>query len=302
MASKAYQTAMATNALPSPSSVVLEIMRLARDNQATLSDVATVVETDPALASRLLKYANSPLAGVSRRIASVSQAVALLGLEVVKGLALGASLISRGRKVPCARFDYEAFRSESVARAVVVRHFAHRLNNCPADVAFTIGLLCQIGRLAFATAFSEAYGHTLSLVAADASRQLTQTEREVFDVDHNDLAAEMMTDWHLPTIFSEAVRSQDSPDEHNLYPATDLGQLVQLLNMSGALSLILTRPSIRRETMTTVINRANRLDVRPDDLGPIFDSIGEEWCALGAILDVETRKVPPLAELLAQAQ
>ncbi len=297
MASKAYQKVKATNALPSPSSVALEIMRLASNDRATLRDVATVVETDPDLASRLLKYVNSPLVGVSRHIASVQQAVALLGLEVVKGFALGASLISRGRKVACARFDYEAFRSESVARAVIVRHFSLRLNDYPADAAFTCGLLCQTGRLAFATAFPEAYAHALSLAAADDPRQLIETEREAFDFDHNDLAAAMMADWHLPAIFRDAVRYQDSPDEHNLDLTSDLGQLAQLLNLAGVLSLVLTRSRIHRETMTTVVDRADRLDVTRDALANIFDSISEEWCAHGAIFDVGTRKVPPFVEL-----
>lgn len=301
MASKAYQDAKNSNSLPRLSSVAVKIIHLAGHDRAPARDVSAIVETDPALASCLLKYVNSPLVGVSRRVSCVAQAVAMLGVEVVKNLAIGASLISRGRSIRCTTFDYEAFRSESVARAVIVRRFAHRVNGCSTDEGFTCGLLCQIGRLAFASAFPETYDHVLGLVGPDDARALDEAEREAFRINHNEFAAEMMAEWHLPEVLCDAVRCQDSPEDHSLDPASDLGRLARLLNLAGLLSGILTQSRVYRADLTMAITKAHRLDVNPDAVVNILDTIGDEWCDLGAILDVGTRSVPPFAELYVRA-
>lgn len=278
----------------------MEIVRLASDREVSLNEIATVVETDPGLASRLLRYINSPLAGVSRQVTSVSHAVVFLGAEVVKAVAL-CSLLSPSAKMACAAFDYEAFRSESVARAVVLRHLAHKLKNYSPDEAFTCGLLSQIGRLGLAMAYPTTYEHVLSLVTQDDRRRLSEVEREVFDIDHNELAAEMMADWHLPTVVCDAVRWQDSPDEHGGDRGSTMALLTKMLNLSGPLSSILTEARIDGDTLAAAIAQANRLGVRPDVFAQVLDSINIEWCALGTILGVKTRKVPPFAELYVQA-
>ena len=66
MASRAYAALRDTRRLPSPNEAVMNILRVARDFNATIPDVLAVVECDPATAARILKYVNSPLAGVGR--------------------------------------------------------------------------------------------------------------------------------------------------------------------------------------------------------------------------------------------
>lgn len=106
MGSRAYEKIKEAGTLPSPTGVALEILRLASDENATLEAMTAVVESDPALAARMLRVANSPFAGVARRIASVSVAVRLLGMRTVKNLALGLSLVANNRSGRCTAFDY----------------------------------------------------------------------------------------------------------------------------------------------------------------------------------------------------
>ena len=91
--------------------IALALFSLARDERPTALGVAAVVYKDSAIASRPLKYVNSPLAGLSRKVASLLHEVALLGIHTVKSIALGLSLVSRTRKGRCEKFNCEAFCS-----------------------------------------------------------------------------------------------------------------------------------------------------------------------------------------------
>jgi len=157
MVHPAYQKLKETNALPSPTGVALELLRLTANEYTSIDAIIAAVESDPALAGRVLKLVNSAFAGVSRRVAAVSVAVRLLGTRTLKNLALGLSLLSNNRNGSCQAFDYEAFWSESLARAVAARQIAAQLANFPPDEAFTTGLLSKIGRLALATAQPQEY-------------------------------------------------------------------------------------------------------------------------------------------------
>lgn len=302
MASAVYEAIKASRDLPSPTGVALHILRLAQNEESTVEEIAAAVESDPAISSRLLKLVNAPLAGMPRQIASIQLAVALLGVRTVTSLALGFSLVSSHRRGKCSAFDYQSFWSESVARAVAARHVAHHVKKFAPDEAFTCGLLCQIGRLALATAFPEEYAKTLHAVAIDNPEELNGLEQAAFDINHDVLAAEMMTDWHMPAIFCEAVRTQTTVGATDLDPDSRVCLFARVLHLCGSISLVLVRPTVYRDTLSTLVREANSLHVTPYVYHEMFDAISQEWCEVGAILSVRTRLVPPLAEVYSHAQ
>ncbi len=302
MATGVYETIKASHELPSPTGVALHVLEISRHSDSTVDQIATAVESDPALASKLLKLVNSSLAGLPRQIASVHRAVALLGVKVVTSLALSFSLISEHRRGRCPAFNYESFWSESVGRAAAARHLAHRVGKFAPDEVFTCGLLCQIGQLALATAFAERYANVLRSATAGTPGELAELEREVFDIDHDDLSAEMMRDWHMPTIFCEAVRVQSSPESGEYDADSRCCLVARILNLAGPIAQVLTRQSVSSETLTALVPEANRLGISPYCYYETFDAISHEWREAGAILSVRTRPVPPLSEIFAQAQ
>lgn len=297
MPRKAYEHIRRSGTLPSPRDFAQEIIRVANDESSSVADVAEVVKRDPATASRLLKLVNSPLAGTSRRIASVPQAVSLLGLETVKSTAVAFSLVSGFRQGPCKRFDYERFWSESIATAVTARHLAHRLENMAPDDAFSCGLLCKIGRLAFATVEPARYAKLLEGVAAQDYARLCELELEAFGINHNELAAEMISDWSLPPVYCKAVRHQGSAAEGPFEEGEEWLQIAKLLHFAVTLSCVLVPHVTRRRILTSATQLASQLGIGPYGLPEVFDSVAHEWREIGPIFNVRTRKVPPLAEI-----
>ncbi|MHC4696603.1 MAG: HDOD domain-containing protein [Planctomycetota bacterium] len=295
-----YEKMKAGGLLPSPTGTALRILALTTSEDTAIEQVTAVIEADPDLASQLLEFVRSPVFAPSTEVTSVTQAVAFLGLGSVKGFALGLSLISAHKKGDCGSFDYEAFWSESAARAVTCRHVAAKLDNLLVDAAFICGLFCQIGRLAFATVYPKSYAAALDRVAPGDAAKLKEMEWLMFRIDRNELGARMMTDWHLPTMLCDAVRHQDSPGK--LDPDSDAAQLARVLHFGHSVSALLTGSRVRSESLTALTLEANRLGISPAVVAAVFDSISDEWRSIGTMLAVATRRVPALAELYSLAR
>ncbi len=295
MRNDAYELIKATERLPSPKGVALEILRLTEDQSTTVEALGAVIESDPALASKLLKIVNSPLAGMARKIASLSRATVLLGFRTVASLALGLSLVTDHQEGTCEGFDYDAFWSESLGRAVAARHLAKFAKFSP-DEAFTCGLLGQIGRLAFAAAYPDRYAQALAVVG-DNPDELSEFEQEMFGIDHNAIAAEMMTDWRLPELFATAVRAQENPPSSGLEAGNRALVFAELLNLSGAIASVLTFETVDPDVLASLTHKAFHLGIRPDQVQEAFDSIRNEWRDTGKIFSIKTRNVPTLAEI-----
>ncbi|MFQ5494032.1 MAG: response regulator [Phycisphaerae bacterium] len=297
MASPAFQRIKERGTLPSPSGVALELLRLVEDESATIEKITSTVASDPAITLRLLKLVNSPLAGVSRTIASVSTAVKLLGRITVKNLALGFSLLSNNREGASKSFDYDRFWSESLARAVAARGLAQDFKSCPADEAFTVALLSEIGRLALATAFPEAYDDVLRRSRAVEDMSLAEAEREAFGIAHHDLAAEMMGEWRLPEVFLSAVRLQDPAGRT---PPADDARVVgvaTLLRLAGEMAAVLVKPTVYREGLAGLAEAAARSGIARQVLVERFEAVKREWRELGTVFSVRTQDVPSLRDV-----
>lgn len=301
MPSDAYSKIVESSAMPAPQGAAMEILRRANDENATLADVTAAVEADPIIAARLLRYVNSPLAGLPRKVASVRQAVMLLGLITVKSVSLGWSLMSQRGGANCRAFDLDRMWAESLARATSARNVCYRTNSYAPDEAFTCGLLSQVGRLAFAAVSPEAYTHILEAEHESTSPELAGAEKEMFQIDHCELAAEMIRDWGLPAVFSEAIRLQDDPGPIESCSTPQTHALASSLDFGGSVACILTRSRVYRDTISRVTVKAQRLGIKPDLVHEVFDSIIEEWQEFGQVFAVPTRRVQPLAELYTQA-
>lgn len=201
-ADEAYQRLKHHPDLPTPKGVALQVMRLARTPGRSLTDLAEVVETDPAIAARLIRLVNSAAFPHHRPILSLTETVAYLGTKTVEGVALSFSLMSA--RVQCRSFDYPRFWSESLARAVAACELAGRLTARIPDEMFTAGLLARLGQLVFACTSPDAYDTLLSSIRCDLD-EMCELERELFGIDHNDLTARLMADWSFPEAICKAV-------------------------------------------------------------------------------------------------
>ena len=183
--------------LPSPKGVALAIMEICGRDDATIGEVTRVVQTDPALTSRLLQLANTAAAnGSGRPFVSVAEAVVRLGMTTVRQLAVGFSMVDQYQGGPCEAFDYAHFWSHALLMAVACQALASRSRIGSPDELFACGLMARIGCLALATVHPVEYGRLLEECEDDS--QLIALERERLQTDHNAFTAVILADSGIP--------------------------------------------------------------------------------------------------------
>ena len=104
-----FEDLKASERLPSPSGVALEVMRLTQREDAGIPEICRALRADPALVGRLIKLANSVKTGTRRPVVAINDAVTRLGLFAVRQISLGFSLMAGTRTGKCAGMDYNAF-------------------------------------------------------------------------------------------------------------------------------------------------------------------------------------------------
>ncbi len=286
MGNDLFQRLKASNRLPSPPGVALRILELARSDDTSLDDLAKTVSSDPALASRMLKFVNSPSAGFGRQIATLDEAVNQIGLRGVQLMALSFSLVSSGKMDVSPSFNFDMFWSRSLACAVASKSFATHAGRLDPNEAFIIGLLYHIGQMATACAVPELY-ETVLVEALAAGKELSSVEKEKLGATHLEASVQLLQDWKLPdTIWQTIAKSQDSKA-----PTSVNGRITpgRVLHMGDVTASLLCDSKEARSGKVEAILALTKEHFEMDDAAwsAFYDQIIRDWKAYGQLLSVK---------------
>lgn len=282
--------------LPSPKGVALAILELTQRNDANVKTLTHLVQTDPAMAGRILRYANAVHGGSLRPIASLSHAIVFLGLFRVRQIALGFSLVDQYRSGACAAFDYLGYWTASLATGIAAQQISAQAQ-CPPDESFTCGLLSGIGQLALATVFPVEYSEIL--VRNPSPLALREAESSNFGLDHVILSSELLEDWGLPEIFHQAVRYHELPTDAPFAAGSRAQALTSALHFSSKVGMLLNLDSAQRwERLPSLYHAAAQLGLEDTQVPPLVESVVAQWQDWGRELRLPTRDFSDLKLLL----
>jgi two-component system, cell cycle response regulator len=304
MQAKRFEELKATGSLPTPTGVGLEILRLARDDQAAAGDIARVIQADPALTGRTLRLANTGNAAASRRVTNVAEGVSRLGTRTVSAVALGFTVLAGNRSGKCRGFDYQRLWAHSLAYAVASQILcSHTRTSAGAD-GFTAGLLAQIGRLALASIHPEQYTAVLTEWANGLPAELVRLEMQAFVTNHNELSAAMMADWGLPKPVCDAVLYQEEPAAAELPEGSLSRKLALILFAASRIADVCLAPtdSEAASHAEDVIARCETIGIDSQTTLSLFDGVFFQWAEWGRVLDISTQKPRKLSELIETAR
>ena len=189
--------------LPSLPEVALKIRRALADEDVSVSEIARLLGTDPALAARTLRIANSAMFyRGSRPITSLNGAVSQLGHKMVRNVALSfaAQQVFIGYSNRQLRDLVSAIWVHSVHTAVLAHMLARVRTRLNADEAFLAGLLHEVGKL------------YILMRAKDDIEALTSDGgfQSVISAWHPRLGKAVIEAWELPEQLAAAVGEHES--------------------------------------------------------------------------------------------
>lgn len=293
-----FEQIRASGDLPSPKGIALAVIRLTRQPEVSINELARVISADPAFVGRLIKAANGLVAFARRPVASVQEALMVLGLPAVRTMVLGFSLLSHYRRGACRAFDYDRFWGASLADALAAQVFAERSRVAAADELFSVGLLSRVGELALATLYPAEYEEVLASAADAGAQRLLELEQARFAMTHRELTKAMLTDWGLPKVFIDAVAYADTPDTADHLDKSRQRALLQTLVLARRVTDVCVAPADDRPAlMTPLFEEGERNGLDRATLVSDCDRVARLWGEWGALLQLREQTPPCFAEL-----
>ena len=196
-------------AVPTPPAAALRILELRSDPHAGVRELANAVETDPALATKILATANSAYYRRGNQIVGLDQAISMIGRSSVITIALAFSVAS---SVPAegvvGGVSMNAYWSHSVLTAAAARCLADEVAPGTSDEAFLVGLIAGIGRVVLGLVdearyrpLAELHNGWPSLAAEQASLGFSSAE----------VSATLLRKWGMPDPLSDAIEAIAAP-------------------------------------------------------------------------------------------
>ena len=198
--------------LPTLPAVAIQVLELTRDPNVTVTQLARLVQADPSLSAKVLRTVNSSFFALPQACSKIDRALALLGLNTIKSLVLGFTLMEGTRGVPGdTGLDLTRHWRRALYSAAAARHVAVATGLCDPDEAFTAAMLQDIGMLACIVAIPEEYAPVI-LPSLKDHEPLPRAEQAALGFDHAHVGAALARKWRLPEHLAAAIAHHHAPE------------------------------------------------------------------------------------------
>ncbi len=217
-----------TDKLPNVPEVVRELMQALSDPNADYNLIAKKVAQDQTLTLKILRLVNSAHFGLTRKVSTIDEAVVILGMEKLNTLVIASGMSNSATNVE--GLDLRAFWNDCFMVATIANWLAMRTDKVSAEVAFTTGIIYNIGRLLLHLAEPNRAKAIQTLISETRTiRIAAETERLGFTSQEAGKA--LLDMWQLPEELGVAIMQYKRPYTYEVpSPLSAILNLANYLN------------------------------------------------------------------------
>ena len=199
--------------LPSLSSINKALQGLLLAEQRYSAQISEIIRRDPSLTSRLLRLVNSVYYGLSTPVNSIEEAVFYLGVRQIRQLTMVTPIIEDFQRLSkqCA-FPWRDFWQHCIGTAILTREVVSIVQAPNDESDYVAGLVHDVGKIAMAWTFPDHFAE-IHRQAETGMRDLVAIEQEVLGIDHGELGALYLEQYHLPELMIKSARYHHRPEE-----------------------------------------------------------------------------------------
>jgi putative nucleotidyltransferase with HDIG domain len=275
------------NALPPFPLVFYKILDITENIHGSREELLRALSLDQAIVAKVLQIANSAYYGLQKEVSSIDRAVALIGENMVREVAIYCAtngLVQR----PLARYRLSArqFWEHSVTTSLAARCIAARIIPQIREKALVAGLLHDIGKLAM-NGMIDLKSEIEIQNRLEQGRPLDEIEREIFGIDHCEAGCLFAEKWSFPDEIRDAIAHHHQPGQ-----AGDHRHLVYLIQVADKLSHALSAGIKMNEFLDIQLNGPDweasieSLGISREDAESLFSDIDAELKGTEVFLDM----------------
>jgi diguanylate cyclase (GGDEF)-like protein len=281
--------------LPSPPAIAVQILNAVQREDVSLHDLARIISADPALTAKLLRVANSSFYALPHQITSIERALTVLGMNVIKNIALSFAIAGNLRGDEQTGFDFNYFWRRSVTSAIAAELLTTLLEQKNEDI-FVTALLHDIGVLVIYLCKGEEYSNLFS-ERVTSGIPLVQLERQKFGFDHQLVGATLISAWGLPASISEPMRYHhergDVPEEYK--------KTAEILSIAGRLSAIYNEKDSARQVRLLQKELTVMYNLQAEQVRELVDNVANETIEILKTFEIDPGDIRPFSQMLQEA-
>ena len=177
--------------LPTLPPIVTKLNEMVADEDTTATKLGKIIEKDQVLTSKLLRMVNSSFFGFPQRISTVSNAIVLLGFNVIKTLIVTSSIFEVMQASDVGLFEH----SLGVATAAGI--IAKRLQIKNPEEVSTTGLIHDLGKIVLRSEFPEEY-EEIKRITDENGLYIREVEHQRLGIGHGAIGGMLARQWNLP--------------------------------------------------------------------------------------------------------
>lgn len=262
--------------LPAMPQVVMRLINELGSDRADADRLERILESDMALASKVLKLANSAFYGFAQKVTTVGRAVVAVGFTelrlLVTGMGLASVLELKGDPPKWSSLD---FWFHSLAVSWISQELAQESGYPEPGEVMMAGLLHDLGKLILVTHLPEDYLRLMEEV--DQGKTYRQAEQELV-LAHDRLGYWLARKWNLPEIHAETIR-----DHHQPIPGAEFFRATCLIVLADSLAKVMGLGLAQRAATSSLDQALEGAWLDKERLQKVADKAASE---LPAILDV----------------
>lgn len=267
--------------LPSLPAIAVQVLDLAQKADVDITEIARLISKDPALSTKILRTVNSSFYARSKAVSTISQALVILGLQSVKTLVLGFSLVSNLSKAKSRGFDHMTYWRRAIYAATAARVIASKISMVQQEEAFLCGLLKDIGMLVFDQVLGEKYSALFE--KATSHPALAELEGAELGMSHADVAGMLAEDWKLPPLLQVPIRHHHTVDQ-----VTDpaLRKLTDLVALAGRCADVFADPEAGAAIATVRKMALDLFKLTEADCDAMLADIGKRTKEMAGLFEI----------------
>ena len=218
--------------LPPMPQVVIKTKELIADPNSDAKKIAEMIETDQAIATKVLKVANSSYFGMSGKISSISHASVVMGHKILGEIVTlaGTEGILDG-KLKGYGYDSKDLWKHSLAVAYGSKIISNSKNPALAEEAHMAGLIHDVGKIILDSYILDKKDEFEAYMEKE-EKTFLEAENHYFGFNHAEIASEVCRKWNFPDSINSAIKHHPKPSGSND------NQLSYILHMADYIAIL----------------------------------------------------------------